>query len=91
MFQHVTFILNLTFLYIHFLQSSQTKDQKDADSNNKEGEGKDAKDSKGKKDNGAPAKKKKQQVKTVELRVETEVPGLSRSQLQDAIDKEVSL
>ena len=33
--------------------------------------------------------KKEQQVKTVELRVETEVPGLTKYQLQDAIDKEV--
>ncbi len=74
--------------FIHFLQSSESKDQK-TDSNNKEGEAKNAKESKSKKDNGAPAKKKKQQVKTVELRVETSVPGLTSTQLQEAIDREV--
>lgn len=68
--------------------NSETSETKDGDSSNKEDEDKDAKDNKGKKENGAPAKKKKQQVKTVELRVETEVPGLTKSQLQDAIDKE---
>lgn len=71
-------------------ETSETKDPKDGDSSNKEDEGKDAKDSKGKKENGAPAKKKKQ-VKTVELRVETEVPGLTKSQLQDAIEKECQM
>lgn len=73
-------------MYSNFLQTSETKD---GNSSNKEDEDKDAKDNKGKKENGAPAKKKKQPVKTVELRVETEVPGLTKSQLQDAIDKEV--
>lgn len=72
-------------------ETSETKDPKDGDSSNKEDEGKDAKDSKGKKENGAPAKKKKQQVKTVELRVETEVSGLTKSQLQDAIEKECQM
>ena len=71
-----------------FLQSSKSKDQKN-DSNSKESEAKNAKESKSKKDNGAPAKKKKQQVKTVELRVETSVPGLTCAQLQEAIDREV--
>ena len=72
----------------NFLQSSESKDQKDA-SNSKESEAKNAKESKSKKDNGAPAKKKKQQVKTVDLRVETLVPGLTSTQLQEAIDREV--
>ena len=47
------------------------------------------KETKGKKDNGAPPKKKKQQVKTIDLRVETSVPGLTPAQLQEAFDKEV--
>lgn len=76
------------FIYVPFLQSPESKEQKN-DSNNKESEAKNAKESKSKKDNGAPAKKKKQQVKTVELRVETIVPGLTRAQLQEAIDREV--
>ncbi|KAL9971511.1 hypothetical protein ACROYT_G017682 [Oculina patagonica] len=71
-------------------ESSESKDQK-TDSNNKEGEAKNAKESKSKKDNGAPAKKKKQQVKTVELRVETSVPGLTSTQLQEAIDRECQM
>ena len=79
---------NIHCMFFFFLQSSKSKDQKN-DSNSKESEAKNAKESKSKKDNGAPAKKKKQQVKTVELRVETSVPGLTRAQLQEAIDREV--
>lgn len=71
-------------------ESPESKDQK-SDSNNKESEAKNAKEGKSKKDNGAPAKKKKQQVKTVELRVETSVPGLTRAQLQEAIDRECQM
>lgn len=73
---------------VHFLQASESKDEKD-DSDNKESEAKNTKESKSKKDNGGPAKKKKPQVKTVELRVETSVPGLTHDQLQDAIEREV--
>ena len=73
---------------LSFLQSAESKDQNNG-SSNKESEAKNAKEGKSKKDNGAPAKKKKQQVKTVELRVETSVPGLTRAQLQEAIDREV--
>jgi len=85
---HSTGILTQALYRMFLLQSPEPKDQKN-DSNNKESEAKNAKESKSKKDNGAPAKKKKQQVKTVELRVESLVSGLTRAQLQEAIDREV--
>lgn len=59
--------------------SEQKGDEKAADSEN----------GKAKKDEGAPAKKKKQQVKTIDLRVETYVPRLTEAQLRDATDREV--
>lgn len=54
----------------------------------KESGAENAKDTKGRKDNGAPPKKKKQQVKTVDLKVEASLLSLTESQLQEAIDKE---
>ena len=67
-------------------QTSESTEQKE-DSKDKEGDAE--KETKGKKDNGTPPKKKKQQVKTIDLQVETTVPALTAAQLQDAIEREV--
>lgn len=67
-------------------ESSDSSEQKVDSAKSNETEG--AESSKGKKDNGAPAKKKKQQVKTIELKVETSTPGLTPTQLQEKIDRE---
>ncbi|CAH3018025.1 unnamed protein product [Porites evermanni] len=68
-------------------ETSETTEQTDS-GKDKEDSVENDKDSKVKKDNGAPPKKKKQQVKTIDLRVESSVPALKQSELQEAIEKE---
>ena len=69
-----------------YVQPSDTKEEKDGENDNKA-----TNDSNGenKKGSGTQAKKKKHPVKTVELTVDTSVPGFTRAQLQEAIEKEV--
>lgn len=85
-------VLCCTFSYyivcLFLWQTSETTEQTDSGKDKEESVEND-KDSKVKKDNGAPPKKKKQQVKTIDLRVESSVPALKQSELQEAIEKEV--
>lgn len=71
-------------------QNTDSSEQKGDAAKEKEAEpAENGKETKGKKDNGAPAKKKKQQVKTVELRIDSTAPGLTSAQLREKVDREV--
>ncbi|XP_015758028.1 PREDICTED: 97 kDa heat shock protein-like [Acropora digitifera] len=71
-------------------QNTDSSEQKGDAAKEKEAEAaENGKETKGKKDNGAPAKKKKQQVKTVELRIDSTAPGLTSAELREKVDREV--
>lgn len=70
-------------------ESADSSEQKGDAAKEKEAESaENGKETKGKKDNGAPAKKKKQQVKTIELRIDSKAPGLTSDQLRERVDRE---
>ncbi|XP_044176399.1 97 kDa heat shock protein-like isoform X1 [Acropora millepora] len=70
-------------------QNTDSSEQKGDAAKEKEAEpAENGKETKGKKDNGAPAKKKKQQVKTIELRIDSTAPGLTSAQLREKVDRE---
>ncbi|XP_015758027.1 PREDICTED: 97 kDa heat shock protein-like [Acropora digitifera] len=70
-------------------QNTDSSEQKGDAAKEKEAEtAENGKETKGKKDNGAPAKKKKQQVKIIKLRIDSTAPGLTSAQLREKVDRE---